>query len=450
MASLESVFHLQERGTTVRREIVGGLTTFMALSYIIFVQPAMLSNTGINAGGVLFATCIGSAVACILMGLLANYPIALAPAMGHNAYFTFVVCLGMGYTWQQGLAAVFIGGCVFVLLSFVGFRAKIMAMIPDNLKRAIAGGIGLFIALIGFEYAGLVLDSPATLIQFGNIHNKYTLLALFGLGVTAFLLALGVRGAILLGIIATTAVGCLGTLVGVELLNLSNLGTMADLEPASTIFKLDFAGLFAQPGWIAVVLVFLFLDVFDTIGTLVGVSERAGLLVEGKLPKAKWALLSDAAGTVAGSAMGTSTITSYIESAAGVQAGARTGLANMATAACFLLAIVAYPLLGVIATPVGPEGGAMFYPVIAPALIVVGSMMLSIVSKLNWEDPTELVPAFLTLVVIPFGFNITEGIALGFISYSLLKLVTKRGREVHWGFHLVSLALILRYVFLAH
>jgi len=446
MEFLERVFHLRERGTTVGIEVVGGVTTFMALSYIVFVQPAMLSAAGMPQGGVLFATCVGSAIACVMMGLLANYPIALAPGMGHNAFFTFTVCIALRFTWQQALAAVFIDGVLFILLSLLAFRAKIMDVIPDGLKRAIAAGIGLFIALIGFEYAGLVVSSPATFIQLGSVHNRYTLLALFGLAVTVVLLARGVRGAILYGIVATTIAGCLVTALGTDLLDYTHLARLSDLKPSSTFLQMDFAGLLARPQWLTVVLIFLFLDVFDTVGTLTGVSERAGLLVDGRLPKAQWAFLSDAVGTVAGAALGTSTITSYIESAAGVQAGARTGLAAVTTGFCLVLAILAYPFLGVVARPVG----ANLYPVIAPALIVVGSMMLASVAKLDWEDPTELIPAFLTLTVIPFGFNITDGIAVGFISYSLLKAVSGRWREVHWGFHLLSLALLLRYVFLVN
>jgi len=452
MEVFEKAFHLEQRRTNVGREVLGGVTTFMALSYIIFVQPAMLTAAGtpenpFPAGGIFIATCVASAVACLLMGFLANYPIALAPAMGHNVYFTFAVCMGMAYTWQQGLAAVFVGGCVFVLLSFFGFRARIMEFIPDSLKRAIAGGIGLLLTLIGLEYAGLVVDAPGVLVKFGDIHNKYTLLAVFGLGVTFLLLALKVRGAILLGIVATAVVGCAATALGFPLLDYHRVQPFETLDPAATVFRLDFRGLFTQHGAITVILTFLFLDVFDTVGTLVGVSERAGLLENGRLPRARAALFSDAAGTVLGALMGTSTITSYVESAAGVQAGARTGLANVTTAACFVLAILCYPFLGVVAGEAGGAGSGL-YPVIAPALVVVGSMMLVSIARLDWDDPTELLPAFLTLVVMPFAVSITEGIALGFIAYSGLKLATGRAREVHWGFHLVSIALLLRYAFL--
>lgn len=457
MGSLDSTFKISERGSTVGREILGGITTFMALSYIIFVQPSMMSRAGVPIEGAFIATCVASAIACVLMGLLANYPIALAPAMGHNAYFAFVVVMGLGFSWQQGLTAVFIGGCVFVLLSFVGFRAKLMEFIPDSLKRAIAGGIGLLITLIGLEYAGIVVGSGATGTKFGNILSPVTLLALFGLALTLILMALEVRGSVLWGIVGTTALGLLLTLRGVTvgsggapLLNLQLTG-YETLSPRGSMFALDFAGLFSKEGFVAVVLTFLFLDVFDTVGTLIGVSERAGLLdAQGRLPKARWALFSDASGTVIGALMGTSTITSYVESAAGVQAGARTGLANLATAAMFLLSILLYPLLAIVATCHTYTKDGFFisqYPVLAPALIVVGSMMLKSLAKLEWDDATEFLPAFLTVIVMPLAVSITEGIAFGFISYSLLKLVTGRVRDVHWGFHVISLVLVLRYVF---
>jgi AGZA family xanthine/uracil permease-like MFS transporter len=451
MGSLDERFRVSERGSTVGREILGGVTTFMALSYIIFVQPAMMSQAGIPMAGAFVATCVASALACVLMGLLANYPIALAPAMGHNAYFTFVVVGALGFSWQQGLTAVFIGGCVFVVLSFVGLRARVMEIIPDSLKRGIAGGIGLLITLIGLEYAGLVVGAPATGIRFvGDVRSPHTLLALFGLGLVVVLLALRVRGAVLFGILGTTVVGLLMTFFWEPVLTLQVKG-YESLDPRGSLLALDFGGLFSAKGFLTVILTFLFLDVFDTVGTLIGVSERAGLLDErGRLPRARWALFSDACGTVLGASMGTSTITSYVESAAGVQAGARTGLANLVTAALFLLSIVLYPVLGIVASShLYTEGGFQMaqYPVLAPALIVVGSMMLRSLARLTWDDATEYLPAFLTVVVMPLAISITEGIAFGFISYSLLKLVTGRTRDVHWAFHLISLVLLLRYAF---
>jgi len=451
MAWIEDTFKVSERGSTVGREILGGVTTFMALSYIIFVQPAMMHEAGIPVAGAFIATCVASALACILMAFTANYPIALAPAMGHNAYFTYFVVLTLGFTWQQGLTAVFIGGCVFVGLSFLGFRAKVMEFIPDSLKRAIAGGIGLLITLIGLEYAGVIVGSPATGVMFGTVQRPGTLLALFGLLLMVVLIARGVRGAVLYGIVGTTVLGVVLTAAGVPVLDLK-LKSFESLDPRGSLFALDFGGLLSAKGALTVILTFLFLDVFDTVGTLIGVSERAGLLDEqGRLPRARWALFSDASGTVVGALMGTSTVTSYVESAAGVQAGARTGLANLGTAALFLLSIVLYPLFGIVAScHVYDEAGFHMaqYPVLAPALIVVGSMMLKSLARLKWDDPTEFLPAFLTVAVMPLAVSITEGIAFGFISYSVLKLVTGRAREVHWGFHLMSLILVCRYVFL--
>lgn len=471
MELLDRVFRLESRRTTVGRELLGGVTTFMALSYIVFVQPAVMAAAGVPEGGALVATCVASAIACLLMAFTANYPIALAPAMGHNFFFSFTVCLavakgGMGYSWQQALAAVFIGGAVFVVLSFFGFRAWLMELIPDNMKRAIAAGIGLMIALLGLEYAGILAPQPeGTYVAFGKLGNPYTLLAVFGLAVTLSLLALKVRGAVLFGILLTATVGCIVRSGGSPLLDYTNLKSFGTLRPGETLLKLDFGGLFAHPWkqFATVILIFLFLDVFDTVGTLVGVSERAGLLEDGRLPRARWALFSDAVGTVVGAVAGTSTVTSYVESATSIQAGARTGLANVATAACFLVAILAYPLLGIVSKAIEVpaiivvESGTQtatvvmkLYPVIAPALIVVGGMMLVSVAKMDWDDPTELFPAFLTIIIIPLTVNITEGIAFGFIAYSLLKIITGRWRDAHWGFHLISLVLLLRYVFLPH
>ncbi len=450
MGFVDRTFKVGERGSTVGGEVLGGVTTFMALSYIIFVQPAMMHEAGIPIAGAFVATCVASAVACVLMGLLANYPIALAPAMGHNVYFTYGVVLGLGFSWQQGLTAVFIGGCLFVLLSFVGFRAKLMEFIPDSLKRGIAGGIGLLITFIGLQYAGIVVGSHATGITFGNIQAPQTLLALFGLALTLVLMAGRVRGEVLWGILGTAGVGLVFTLGGADLLDLE-IKSYASLDPRGSLFALDFAGLFSAKGFVTVIVTFLFLDVFDTVGTLIGVSERAGLLDgTGRLPRARWALFSDACGTVIGALMGTSTVTSYIESAAGVQAGARTGLANLVTAAMFLLSILLYPILAIVATchKYTDDGFSISqYPVLAPALIVVGSMMLKSMARLKWDDATEFLPAFLTVVLMPLAGSITEGIAFGFIAYSVLKLVTGRWRDAHWAFHLMSLALVLRYVF---
>lgn len=435
------MFDLQARNTTVRTEVVAGASTFMTMSYIIFVQPALLAQCGMDYGAVLVATCLASAVATLLMGFLANYPIALAPAMGHNVFFVFTVCIGMGYSWQEALGVNFISGALFIALSLFSFRARLVEAIPRSLKSAIAVGIGLLIALLGLEWSGIIVGNPNTLVTLGDLHAAPVLLSLFGLLLISTLSALRVRGAILIGIIAV-AFGC-------WLLNLVEFDGIVGMPEIkeSTFLKLDVLGAIGKRGpidFLSILFVFFFLDLFDTVGTLVGISERAGLLVDGKLPRAERALLSDAVGTVVGTTLGTSTITSYIESASGVAAGGRTGLANVVTAALFLLAIFFYPLARMVGGRVEYNGLAL-YPAIAPPLIIVGSMMMTSVKSIDWEDYTESVPAFLTLIVMPLTFSITEGIAFGFISYAALKLLTGRGREVNAFVYVFAALFVLRY-----
>lgn len=435
------MFDLQARNTTVRTEVIAGASTFMTMSYIIFVQPALLAQCGMDYGAVLVATCLASAVATLLMGFLANYPIALAPAMGHNVFFVFTVCIGMGYSWQEALGVNFISGALFIALSLFSFRARLVEAIPRSLKSAIAVGIGLLIALLGLEWSGIIVGNPNTLVTLGDLRAAPVLLSLFGLLLISTLSALRVRGAILIGIIAV-AFGC-------WLLNLVEFDGIVGMPEIkeSTFLKLDVLGAIGKRGpidFLSILFVFFFLDLFDTVGTLVGISERAGLLVDGKLPRAERALLSDAVGTVVGTTLGTSTITSYIESASGVAAGGRTGLANVVTAALFLLAIFFYPLARMVGGRVEYNGLAL-YPAIAPPLIIVGSMMMTSVKSIDWEDYTESVPAFLTLIVMPLTFSITEGIAFGFISYAALKLLTGRGREVNAFVYVFAALFVLRY-----
>jgi len=444
----ERTFKLAQAQTNIKTEVIAGVTTFMTLSYIIFVQPAVLSTTGMDFGAVMVATCLASALATFLMGILANYPIALAPAMGHNFYFAFTVCGaaavgGLGYSWQLGLGAVFLSGSIFILFSFWGLREKIVNAVPEGLKNAIAVGIGLLIGLIGMEWAGIVVAKPGTIIGLGDLGSPPVLLSLFGLAVIFTLISLRVRGAILIGIIATALVGLPFGLVRYQGL----LSLPPSLSPL--FFKLDVGGIFANlSGFITVIFVFFFLDLFDTIGTLIGVSEQAGFIKEGKLPRARQALLSDAVGTVTGALLGTSTVTSYIESAAGVAEGGRTGFSNMVTGTLMLMALFFYPLARMIGGGYELSSGVKLYPVIAPALIVVGNMMLKQVKKINWEEPTEALPAFLSLIVMPLTFSITEGIAFGLISYSFLKILTGQGRKVNWVIHLFALLFLLRYIFL--
>jgi AGZA family xanthine/uracil permease-like MFS transporter len=435
---LDRTFRLAANGTTVRRELLGGATTFMTMSYIIFVQPAVLGVTGMDKGAVMVATCLASALATLLTGLLANYPIAQAPAMGHNIFFAVVVCGAMGYTWQVALGANFLSGLVFVGLALAGVWGKMVAAVPDALKYGIAVGIGLLIALIGLEYGGIVVDSPGALVALGDLTSRPVLLALFGLALTAVLLVLRFPGAILAGILATAA-------AGVPLGVVEYHGLLAPVPSlAPTFLKLDIAGA-VETGLVAVVFVFFLLDVFDAIGTLIGVGGTGGFLKDGKLPRADKAMLADAAGTVGGVLLGTSTVSSYVESVTGIAQGARTGLANVMTAALFLLALFFSPLARMVGGEV-VSGGLTLRPVIAPALVLVGSMMMRCVKFIDWDELTESIPAFLAIVVMPLTLSITEGISFGFISYVLLKLAAGQGRRVHGLIYFFAALFVLRYI----
>ena len=414
----------------------------MTLSYIIFVQPAVLSAAGMDSGAVMAATCITSALAMVLMALLANYPIALAPGMGHNFYFTFTVCLTLGVSWQNALGAVFIAGVLFILLFFVGLREKVMTILPVSLRNAIPAGIGLLIALVGLEWAGLIVDHPATYVTLGDLKSPPALLSLFGVIVIAILFALKVRGAILIGILASTIVGLITGMVKFQ--------GVVSVPPsiAPTFLQLQIPNILVDPKMISVIFIFIFLDLFDTVGTLVGVGQQGGFMVDGKLPKARQALLSDAVATSAGALLGTSTVTSYIESASGISAGGRTGLTNIVTAILMLLSLFFNPLIKMVGAgyPIGEN--TFLYPIVAPALIIVGSLMLKNVISIDWDDMTEAIPAFLTLLLMPLTISITEGIAFGFISYALLKLVTGQGRQVHWLIYLFAVLFVARYIWL--
>jgi len=438
---LQRLFRLKENNTDVKTEIVAGITTFMTLSYIIFVQPTVLSACGMDFGAVLVATCVAGAVSTFLMGLYANYPVALAPGMGQNFFFAYTVVLKMGVPWEKALGAVFISGALFLFLSLFGFREKLIDGIPNSLKEGIAVGIGLFVAMIGFQWSGIIVGSPSTLVSLGSLRSAPVLLSLFGLLLTVILVAARVRGALLWGILAT---GLGGLPLGVVHYH-GILGRVPSLAP--TLLKLDIPGAF-NLGLVSVVFVFFFLALFDSVGTLIGVSSQAGLLVNGKLPRARQALSADAFGSISGALLGTSTVTAYVESAAGVSEGGRTGFANMVTGVLMLASLLLYPLSRMAGDGLKMPNGFQIYPVVAPALIVVGSMMLRNVRRIRWEDTTEAIPAFLTMTVMPFAFSITEGIAFGFISYAILKLVAGRGREVHGLVYLFAVLFVVRYIFL--
>ena len=430
---LEQYFEFTRLATNWRTEILAGFTTFITMAYIVFVNPSILSETGMPFQAVVAATCLSAAVGSILMGVLARYPIALAPGMGLNAYFTYTVCKGMGVPWQVALGAVFLSGVIFLLLTILGIRQLIVRAIPVDLYSAVAVGIGLFIAFIGLKNAGLVVAHPATLLALGDMHKPATLLAVFGLILISALLAWGIRAAMLIGVLATTV---LGALTGQVQWNPQFYGLS---EITATAFRLDIAGAI-KIGLLEIVFVFLFVDMFDNIGTLVAVSKEAGLYDSktNEIPRMDRILLSDSLATITGSLAGTSTVVSYIESAAGVAAGGRTGVTSIVTGLLFLLALLIAPVIGVI-----PSAAT------APCLIIVGSLMVSHAAEIKWDDPGISIPAFLTLITIPLTFSIANGLAFGFTSYTLIKLLRGRFAELTWMEGILTALFIARFVYLA-
>jgi AGZA family xanthine/uracil permease-like MFS transporter len=423
----------------VRTEVLAGATTFLTSAYIIFVQPTVLSAAGMDHGAVLTATCLATAVATLLMAFLANYPIVVAPAMGHNFFFAFTVVVAGGTPWQVALGAVAIAGVLFILTAGIGLRERVISAIPESLKHAITVGIGLLIAVIGLQWSGIIVDSPGTLVTLGPLTSPPVLLAVGTLAVTAVLMARGVRAAMLIGMAA-------GTVVAVAA-GLARFGGIVAAPPslAPTFMQLDVLGAL-RPSLIDVVFVFFLLALFDSIGTLVGLAGRIGLLREdGTLPRARQALLADAVGTVAGACLGTSTVTAYIESSTGVAAGGRTGLTAVVAAGLFLLALFFYPLVGLVGSGYETAGGTVLYPMVAPALVLVGVMMMEGVRRIVWDDLTEAIPGFLTLVTMPLAFSITDGIAFGFIAYAVLKPATGRARELHWLTYVFAVLFVIRY-----
>ena len=438
---LNKTFHLAESNTTVRTEILAGLTTFMTMSYIIFVQPAVLSTTGMDFGAVLASTCIITALSSFLMAFLANYPIAVAPAMGHNFFFAFTVVAGMGYSWQVALGAVFISGIAFLIMSIWAVREALVHAIPDSLKRGIAVGIGLLITLVGLEWSGFLAANPATLVTLGDLRQPAVWMSAAGLIVTAVMLVRHSRGAILAGILTSTV---LGLVLGVVRFH-GLISAPPSVAPIA--FKLDIVGAL-QLGAVPVIFIFFFLDLFDSIGSLIGIAEQAGFMRNGELPRAREALLADAIGTSVSSLMGNSTVVSYIESAAGVAEGGRTGLANVVTGILMLCGLFFAPLAQMIGEGFKSRSGLMLYPTVAPALIVVGAFMMRNVGRIEWNDPLEYLPAFTTIVFIPFTFSITDGIAFGFISYVLLSVVSGRYRKLHWLMVVFAALFVFRYAVL--
>lgn len=435
------LFDVRARGSTPLRELRGGAVTFATMSYIVFVQPAVLSqHAGMDFAAVMAATCLSAALATLVMGLWADYPIAQAPLMGENFFFAISVVTIMGVPWPTALGAVFVSGVLFLALTLLRVRGRILDAVPSSLKAAIAAGIGVFIAFVGLTEAGLVAKHPApsAFVQIGDLASPIALVSMAGLAVTAVCLARRVPGAILIGMAAAAALAVAAGLLRPH----GILGPPPSLAP--TFLRLDLAGALRH---LDLVFVFLFMLVFDTVGTLIGVAEQAGFMREGRLPRAERAMVSDAVGTMAGAVLGTSTVSSYIESASGVAEGARTGLANVATAALFVAALFFAPLAAVVGGGV-ERGGLVYYPVTAPAVILVGSFMMAQLGRIPWSDPTEALPAFAALVAIPFTFNIAHGVAAGIVAHVAVKAGAGRGREVSRVMWVLAVLVVAAYVLL--
>ncbi len=430
MPLLEKFFRLTDNGTTARTEILAGLTTFLTMAYIIFVNPSILGDAGLPKDAVFVATCLAAALGTAIMALYANYPIGMAPGMGLNAYFAYGVVLGMGVPWPTALGAVFISGCLFVLVSVFKLRAILVNGIPPSLRTAIAVGLGLFLALIALKSAGIVVANPATMVGAGDLHKPAALMAVFGFLLIVALDRLGVKGAILIGIVAVTALSFV--------FGGNHFAGLVSAPPsiAPTLLKLDL-GAALSTGVLNVVLVFFLVELFDATGTLMGVAQRAGLLVDGKMERLNKALLADSCAIVAGAMLGTSSTTAYIESAAGVQAGGRTGLTALTVALLFLACLFIAPLARIV-----PAYAT------APALLYVGCLMLRDLALIDWSDSTESIPAAITALMIPFTYSIAHGIAFGFITYAALKLATGRARQVQPVVWVIAAVFSFKYAYL--
>lgn len=439
---MDKFFKISERGSSVRAEIVGGVTTFFAMAYIIFVNPSLLSQTGMNSNGVMLATCISAAIGCLLTALLANAPFAQAPGMGLNAFFTFTVCFNMGYTWQEALAIVLLSGILFLVVSVSPLRSKIISSIPGFLKSAISAGIGLFIAFIGLLNVKLVgFGAGVPALQFlvddgtGNmVANTAGILTIIGLLITAILMAYKVKGAIVIGIIITTIIG-----FPMGETHLPDAITMSVFKELSEVaFKLDIPGVMAKGilPLVTAVISFALVDCFDTVGTLIGTAKNAGMTDKnGNLPGGDRALIADAIATCCGACLGTSTVTTFVESSTGISEGARTGLSSIVVGVLFLLACLLAPVAGII-----PPAAT------APALIIVGVLMIKGATDVNWGDFEEACPAFLTIAMMPFAYSISDGIGFGFISYSIIKLARGKAKEVPVLVYIISVLFILKYI----
>lgn len=464
---LEKMFQLRENKTNIRTEIIAGITTFFTMAYIIFVNPSILRMAGMNlpgalgdaavkftpfndpvVGAIMVATCLAAAIGTLVMSLYANNPYAQAPGMGLNAMFTFTVVLTMGFTWQQALAVVFLSGIFSIIITVSKIRIAIVNAIPDSLKHAVSAGIGLFIAFIGFKNAGIVVASPATTVTFGNFADPATLLAIIGLFITGILLCKGVKGSILLGVLATTIIG---VIMGVVTIPSGFHPFSMPPSLAPTLFKMDFPGLMKATGAVgfwgtilalaSLIITFSFIDVFDTIGTLVGTGMKAGMVdKKGKVIRIDKALIADSVATSMGALLGTSNTTTYVESAAGIMEGGRTGLTSLVTAALFILALFIAPIAGIITST---------NAITAPALIVVGVMMMGAVREIDFNDFSEAIPAFLTIILMPLSYGIANGLAAGFIAYPIMKIAAGKGKKVSIIAYILAILFIIRFITMA-
>lgn len=442
------MFKLKEHNTTVRAEIIGGLTTFFAMSYIIFVNPGMLSEAGMNPVGVAMATCISAAVGCILTAFLANVPFAQAPGMGLNAFFTYTCCFAMGYTWQQSLTIVLISGVIFLIVALSPLRKMLINAIPKNLKSAISAGIGLFITLIGLKNSG-VINFNAGLPALGDITSGAVLLTIIGIIITAVFLAFKLKGALFLGIIATAVIGLVPTVLGSDFFGTFVVeGSIYDIKDlagiADVAFKFDFGGLMSHGllPLLTAIVSFTLVDCFDTVGTLIGTAGNAGMLDEnGELHNGDKALIADAVATCVGACLGTSTVTTFVESSSGIGAGAKTGLSSLVVAVLFILSIFIAPIFSVLA------GNSWFlFGITSPALVIVGVLMMKGVKDIDWNDMEEAIPSFLTVAMMPFAYSISEGIAFGFISYTLIKVLKGKFKQVPVLLYILSVLFIVKYI----
>jgi len=461
---IERIFKLSENNTNLKTEILAGITTFITVAYIIFVNPNILRFAGMNLNGVkgdaaaafnalndpivasvFTATCISAAIGTFIMSLYANLPFVLAPGMGLNAFFTFSVCITLKYSWQQALAAVFISGILFILITVTSIREKIVNALPHNLKLAISGGIGLFIAMIGLKSGGIIVANPDTLVSFGNFTNVRVLLTIIGITITAILMARGIKGAMLLGILLTTIIG-----IPMGITNLSGVKILsAPPSIAPTLFHLDFKGLLGHGGVgvvgalssvLMVIITFSLVDLFDTIGALVGTAQKANMLEpDGKVKNMHKAMLSDAVATTFGSMLGTSTLVTCVESTAGITEGGRTGLTSFTVGILFVLSLFFSGIVGI----VPPEATA-------PALVIVGALMLGAIKEIDFSDFTEALPVFFTIAIMPFSYSIANGIASGIIFYPIVKLATGKRKEVHPIIYILAALFILRFILLPH